>query len=36
MIDVQAILDLHEATVAAWHTREIDNPYQGFLQCVCR
>ncbi len=36
MIDVQAILDLHEATVAEWHTRDIDNPYQGFLQCVCR
>ncbi len=36
MIDVQAILDLHETTVAQWHTRDIDNPYQGFLQCVCR
>lgn len=35
MIDVRAILDLHETTVANWHTREIDNPYEGFLQLVC-
>lgn len=35
MIDVRAILDLHETTVAGWHTREIDNPYEGFLQLVC-
>lgn len=36
MIDVQGILDLHKATVAQWHTRDIDNPYEGFLQCVCQ
>ena len=35
MIDVRAILDLHETTVARWHEREIDNPYEGFLQLVC-
>ena len=35
MIDVRAILDLHETTVARWHEREIDNPYEGFLRLVC-
>jgi cell division protein FtsB len=35
MIDVPAILDLHQTTVAAWHQREIDNPYEGFLNVVC-
>ena len=35
MIDVRAICDLHEKTVARWHTHEIDNPYEGFLHVVC-
>jgi hypothetical protein len=35
MIDVPAILDLHETAVAQWHSREIDNPYEGFLNVVC-
>lgn len=35
MIDVRAILDLHETAVASWHVREIDNLYEGFLQLVC-
>ena len=35
MIDVRAILDLHETAVAQWHKREIDNPYEGFLNVVC-
>ncbi len=35
MIDVPAILDLHETAVARWHEREIDNPYEGFLRLVC-
>ncbi len=35
MIDVQAILDLHEATVAQWHEKKIDNPHEGFLGLVC-
>jgi cell division protein FtsB len=35
MIDVAAILDLHETAVAQWHSREIDNPYEGFLNVVC-
>jgi hypothetical protein len=34
MIDVPAILGLHETTVARWHEREIDNPYEGFLHLV--
>jgi hypothetical protein len=36
MIDVQAILELHETTVTKWHAHDVDNSYQGFLQCVCR
>jgi hypothetical protein len=35
MIDVQAILQLHESTVARWHEREIDNPGEGFMALVC-
>ncbi len=35
MIDVRAILDLHETTVACWHSQEIDNSYEGFLSIVC-
>jgi len=35
MIDVRAILDLHETTVARWHEQETDNPYEGFLCAVC-
>jgi hypothetical protein len=35
MMDVRAICDLHESTVARWHTHEIDNPFEGFLRVVC-
>lgn len=35
MIDVGAIVDLHEATVARWHRQQVDNPYEGFLKVVC-
>ncbi len=34
-VDVPAILELHAQTVARWHTEEISNPYEGFLQIVC-
>jgi len=36
MIDVQAITELHRATVERWHRQEIDNPCEGFLQLVCQ
>jgi hypothetical protein len=36
MIDVQQITDLQADTVALWHTQEISNPYEGFLQVVCQ
>jgi hypothetical protein len=36
MVDVLAILDLQEKAVARWHVGEIDNPYEGFLEVVCR
>jgi hypothetical protein len=32
---LQAILDIHRTSVAQWHKREIDNPYEGFLRLVC-
>ncbi len=35
MIDVHAILDLHETAAAEWHEREVDNRYDGFLHLVC-
>jgi cell division protein FtsB len=35
MIEVRAILDLHETAVTRWHKQEIDNPYEGFLHVVC-
>jgi hypothetical protein len=36
MIDVQAITELHRATVERWHGGQIDNPYEGFLALVCQ
>lgn len=36
MIDVQQVLELHERTVALWHTQPISNDYQGVLQLVCQ
>ena len=35
MIDLQAVLHLHEMTVAEWHEWEIQNPHDGFLRLVC-
>ena len=35
MIDVQEVIALHRKTVAAWHERAIDNPYDGVLRLVC-
>ncbi len=35
MIDVQAILRLHEMAVADWHAWEIQNTHEGFLRLVC-
>jgi hypothetical protein len=36
MIDVRQITQLQAETVQRWHEREIDNPYEGLLQVVCR
>ena len=36
MIDVATITGLHRITVRRWHQQEIDNPYEGFLEIVCR
>jgi hypothetical protein len=36
MIEVKAITKLHRLTVERWHREEMDNPYDGFLEAVCR
>ncbi|MEX0641467.1 MAG: DUF4254 domain-containing protein [Pirellulales bacterium] len=35
MIDVKAVLQLHQRSVESWHAGPIDNPYRGFLHAVC-
>ncbi|HBE69963.1 MAG TPA: hypothetical protein DDW52_17595 [Planctomycetaceae bacterium] len=35
IIDVDAVLELHESTVARWHQQPIDNPYEGVMKLVC-
>lgn len=36
MLDIPAITGLHRTTVRRWHQQEIDTPYEGFLELVCR
>ena len=36
MIDVQEITKLHHDMVDAWHSREVDNPYDGLLGVICK
>ena len=36
MIDVRAITELHQSSVARWHHGPIDNPHEDFLALVCR
>jgi len=36
MIDVPSILLLQESMTERWHDGEMDNPYEGFLEIVCR
>ena len=36
MIDVNQVLQLHAATVEAWHHTPIENNYTGYLELVCR
>ena len=36
MIDVNAVLELQESTVAKWHQEPISNPYQGIMELVCK
>ena len=36
MIDVQQVLELHERTVALWHSQPIRNDCQGVMQLVCQ
>ena len=36
MLDIASITGLHRTTVRRWHQQEIDSPYEGFLELVCR
>jgi hypothetical protein len=36
MIDVRQVTDMHRAMVVRWHSREVDNPYHGFLALACQ
>lgn len=36
MIDIDAVMDLHSKTVAAWHHQAVANNYDGFLGLVCQ
>ena len=36
MIDIRQIVALHRDMAVRWHRGEIDNPYEGFLDLVCR
>lgn len=35
MIDIAQVLELHQQTVAAWHTAPIENRYSGLMHLVC-
>src|SRR5262245_43360949 len=35
-INVDEVLRLHEETVVRWHGQDVDNPFAGFLELVCR
>lgn len=32
---VHAIIQMHHATVARWHQRDLDNPYEGLVGLAC-
>jgi hypothetical protein len=36
MIDVKQVTDLHRETVIRWHEQEIDNPYDGVMEVICK
>jgi hypothetical protein len=36
MIDVAQLRKLHQETVARWHERAIENPYQGVWAIICK
>jgi hypothetical protein len=35
-IDVRQLTSMQDETVARWHTRKIDNPFDGFQATVCQ
>lgn len=36
MIDIHEVTRMHRETVERWHHEDIDNPYSGILELVCR
>lgn len=36
MIDVEQVTRLHRDTVQRWHRQQIENPYEGIWELVCR
>ena len=36
MLDLQVINSLHRNIVIGWHSRPIDNPYEGVLKLICQ
>ena len=35
-IDLEQVTGLQHLLVVHWHHEPLDNPYQGFLELVCR
>lgn len=36
ILDIQAVLQLHESTVALWHKQAVENTFDGVMQLVCQ
>lgn len=36
MFDVATITGLHRTTVRRWHEQDVDTPYEGFMELICR
>ncbi len=36
MIDVNQVTDLHREMVVRWHSQDVDNPYDGVMEIVCK
>lgn len=36
ILDIKAVLQLHESTVALWHKQAVENTFDGVMQLVCQ